>query len=230
MCKAAVIAITLKAQLLHLRLANEDETWIVFTKLGVNMNTIGTWIVFSKLGVNMNTSGTWIVFTKLGVNVDTSGAWIVFTKLGVNMNTSGTWIVFTKLRVNMNTIGTWIVFTILGVNMNTIGTWIVFTILGENMDRICRRRCIATAFQLWLRICHYDWPGKSGELKLNGTHLLLAYADNVDQLGDNIDAINKDTETLIDATKEVGLDINADKTKHIAVSSRERRKKSIQKK
>jgi hypothetical protein len=31
-------------------------------------------------------------------------------------------------------------------------------------------------------------------LKLNGTHELLAYADVVNLLGDNIDAINKNTE------------------------------------
>jgi hypothetical protein len=40
---------------------------------------------------------------------------------------------------------------------------------------------------------------------LNGTHQLLAYADDVNLLGDNIDAINKDSETLIDASKDVGL-------------------------
>jgi hypothetical protein len=49
-------------------------------------------------------------------------------------------------------------------------------------------------------------------LKLNGTHRLLAYADDVNLLGDNIDTIKKSTETLIDASKEVGLEINAEKT------------------
>jgi hypothetical protein len=43
-------------------------------------------------------------------------------------------------------------------------------------------------------------------LKLNRTHQLLAYADDVNLLEDNIDAINKNTETLIiDTSKEVGL-------------------------
>jgi hypothetical protein len=55
-------------------------------------------------------------------------------------------------------------------------------------------------------------------LKLNGTHQLLAYADDVNLLGDNIDIINKNTETLIDASKEVGLEVNVEKTKYMLVS------------
>jgi hypothetical protein len=60
--------------------------------------------------------------------------------------------------------------------------------------------------------------GNQVGLKLNGTHQLLAYADDVKLLGDNIDTINKNTETLIDASKEVGLEINVEKTKYMLVS------------
>jgi hypothetical protein len=42
-------------------------------------------------------------------------------------------------------------------------------------------------------------------LKLNGKHELLVYADDVYQLGDNIATIKKNTETLIDASKETRL-------------------------
>jgi hypothetical protein len=55
-------------------------------------------------------------------------------------------------------------------------------------------------------------------LKLNGTHQLLAYADNVNLLGDNIDTIKKNTETLIDASKEVGLEIHVEKTKYMLLT------------
>jgi hypothetical protein len=54
-------------------------------------------------------------------------------------------------------------------------------------------------------------------LKLNGTHQLLAYADDVNLLGHNIDTINKNTETITDASKEVGLDANVQKTKYMLV-------------
>jgi hypothetical protein len=49
-------------------------------------------------------------------------------------------------------------------------------------------------------------------LKLNGTHQLLVYVDDVNLLGDNIDTIKKNTETLIDGSKEVGLQANTEKT------------------
>jgi hypothetical protein len=43
------------------------------------------------------------------------------------------------------------------------------------------------------------------ELKLNGTHQFLAYADDVNLLGNNITIINRNAETLTNASREVGL-------------------------
>jgi hypothetical protein len=40
----------------------------------------------------------------------------------------------------------------------------------------------------------------------------------VNLLGDNIDTINKNAETSTDASKEVGLDINTEKTKYMLLS------------
>jgi hypothetical protein len=55
-------------------------------------------------------------------------------------------------------------------------------------------------------------------LKLNRTHQLLVYADDVNLLGDNIDAIKKNMETLIDASEEVGLEVNTEKIKYMLLS------------
>jgi hypothetical protein len=55
-------------------------------------------------------------------------------------------------------------------------------------------------------------------LKLNGTHQLLSYAYDVNLLGGNINTVNKNTQTLIDASKEVGLEVNVEKTKFMLVS------------
>jgi hypothetical protein len=58
-------------------------------------------------------------------------------------------------------------------------------------------------------------------LKLNGTHQLLACADDASLQGNNIDTIQqntKNTETLMIASKEVGLEINIEKTKYIFLS------------
>jgi hypothetical protein len=43
--------------------------------------------------------------------------------------------------------------------------------------------------------------------------------DDVNLLGDNIDTINKITETLTDASTEVGTEVNAEKTKYILLFS-----------
>jgi hypothetical protein len=55
------------------------------------------------------------------------------------------------------------------------------------------------------------------ELKLNGTHQLLVYADDVNLLGDNADTIKKNIKTLIHVSK-VGLEVNAENTKYTLLS------------
>jgi hypothetical protein len=49
-------------------------------------------------------------------------------------------------------------------------------------------------------------------LKLNGANQLLVYADDVNLFGDNIHTAKKDTKTLIETSKKVGLEVNTQRT------------------
>ena len=52
-------------------------------------------------------------------------------------------------------------------------------------------------------------------LKLNGTHQLLVYADDVNILGGGVHTIKENAEAVIVASKEIELEVNADKTKYM---------------
>jgi hypothetical protein len=51
-------------------------------------------------------------------------------------------------------------------------------------------------------------------MKLNGTLQLLVYADDVNMLGESVNSIKKNTDSFEVATKETGLEVNADKIKY----------------
>ena len=55
-------------------------------------------------------------------------------------------------------------------------------------------------------------------LKLNGTHQLLVYANGVNILGGSVHAVKENAEALIVASKEIGLEVNVDKTKYMVMS------------
>jgi hypothetical protein len=52
----------------------------------------------------------------------------------------------------------------------------------------------------------------------DGTHQLLVYADDVNILGGSVHAIRRNTEALVVASKEIGLEVNAEKTKYMVMS------------
>jgi hypothetical protein len=55
-------------------------------------------------------------------------------------------------------------------------------------------------------------------LKLNGTLQLQVYADDVNKLGGSVHTVKKNAGALVMASKETGLEVNADKTKYIVKS------------
>jgi len=64
-------------------------------------------------------------------------------------------------------------------------------------------------------------------LKLNGTHQLLVYTDDVNILGGSVHNVKKNTEVLFVSSKEILLEVNAGTNKYMVVSPRsECRKRS----
>jgi hypothetical protein len=54
-------------------------------------------------------------------------------------------------------------------------------------------------------------------MELNRAHQFLLYADDINILGDDINTIKKNM-ALLEASTEVGLEVNMEKTKHVVVS------------
>jgi hypothetical protein len=54
-------------------------------------------------------------------------------------------------------------------------------------------------------------------LKLNGARQFLVYADDDNILGVSILTIQENTEALVVASKETGLEVNTDKTEYMVV-------------
>jgi len=59
---------------------------------------------------------------------------------------------------------------------------------------------------------------KQDGLKLNGTHQLVGYDDDVNILGGSVHTVKGNAEALVVASKEIGLEVNADKTKCLVMS------------
>jgi len=57
-----------------------------------------------------------------------------------------------------------------------------------------------------------------GGLKLNSTHQLLVYVDDVNIMGGSIHTLKENAEALVAAAREIGLEVSADKTKYMVMS------------
>ncbi|KAJ4434218.1 hypothetical protein ANN_22766 [Periplaneta americana] len=55
-------------------------------------------------------------------------------------------------------------------------------------------------------------------LELSGLHQLLVYADDVNMLGQDPQTIRENAEILLEASKEIGFEVNPEKTKYMIMS------------
>jgi hypothetical protein len=58
---------------------------------------------------------------------------------------------------------------------------------------------------------------KQEGLQLNGTHQLLVYADDDHIVGRSMYSTKKNAEDLMIASKDIGLEVNAEKTKYVVM-------------
>ena len=65
-----------------------------------------------------------------------------------------------------------------------------------------------------IRRVHVNQDG----LKLDGAHQLVVYADAIYILGGSVHTMKENTETLVAASKEIGLEVNNDKTMYMVMS------------
>jgi len=53
---------------------------------------------------------------------------------------------------------------------------------------------------------------------LNGLNKLFVHADDVDLIGEDIDALQSNADVLVEACDEIGLQVNIEKTKYMITS------------
>jgi hypothetical protein len=63
-------------------------------------------------------------------------------------------------------------------------------------------------------------------LKLNGTHHILAYAGYINIVGENIDTVKINRETLLNSSKEFGLEVDLENTEYMLMSRSQNMDKS----
>ncbi|KAJ4443700.1 hypothetical protein ANN_05375 [Periplaneta americana] len=68
------------------------------------------------------------------------------------------------------------------------------------------------------KIGHVYTTGTQRVLELNGLPQLLVYADDVNMLEENPQAIRGNAEILVEASKAIGLEVNPEKTKYMIMS------------
>jgi hypothetical protein len=73
-----------------------------------------------------------------------------------------------------------------------------------------------SALEYAIRKVHESQVG----LELNGTHQLLVYVDDINLLGDSVNTVKENSETLLDASRNIRLEVNVEKIRYMIMSLR----------
>ena len=59
---------------------------------------------------------------------------------------------------------------------------------------------------------------KENRFELNGKHQLLVYAHGINMIRENLQTVRENAEIFTKASKDIGLEVNSEKTKYIITS------------
>ena len=82
----------------------------------------------------------------------------------------------------------------------------------ENMETYLRKCFIAFICYLCFSMCCWGGLGKQDELKLNGTNNLLVHADDINLMCEQINTMQRNTESLKGTSRDVGLVVNPEES------------------
>ena len=98
----------------------------------------------------------------------------------------------------------------------------MFPIRNGSNKEILYRHYFSTALEYAIRMVQVNQNG----LKLYSTYQILIYADDINVLGGSAHTIKKNAIAFIVATKEIGVEVNADKTKYMIMSREQNSERS----
>jgi len=92
--------------------------------------------------------------------------------------------------------------------------------LTETYSRVQVGKNVSDRFRIWNAVEYAIKRVQVNQdgLKQNDTHQLLAYADDVNILRGSIHTLKENAEDLVAVTREIGLEVSADKTKCMVMS------------